>query len=62
MTCSQCHQAPGIYSVMCMRRGLRAPNKEPFRTYDWDVEMSYSVKAKVNRFNWGLLQGMLEAR
>lgn len=59
-TCIQCHQAPGVYSVLSMERGLRSPGTEPFRTYDWEVELSYTVKNKVKRYDWGLLQGILE--
>ena len=36
--------------------------REIFRTYAWDVEMKYTVGAKVKQFDWGLLQGKLEAR
>ena len=61
-SCIQCHQKPGIDSVTSMRRGLQAHGRDNFTTYGWDVEMSYTVKAKVRRFDWGLLQGMLEAR
>jgi hypothetical protein len=63
--CIQCHQAPGIRSVLTTGRALRQrplPYGELFRTYDWDVEMKYSVRAKVMRYEWGLLQGLLEAR
>ena len=60
--CIQCHQSPGVYSVMSMQRGLRGQRAEVFRTFDWDVEMNYTVRTKVKQFNWGLLQGMLEAR
>jgi hypothetical protein len=64
-TCIQCHQAPGVYSMLSMERGLRASAKgtrDIFRTYAWDVEMSYTVESKIKQFNWGLLQGLLEAR
>jgi hypothetical protein len=61
-TCIECHQAPGVYSVLSMERGLRRADAELFRTYDWDVEMSFTVQAKVQRFAWGLLQGKLEAK
>jgi hypothetical protein len=64
-TCIQCHQAPGVYSMLSMERGLRASAKgtrELFRTYAWDVEMKLTVEAKIEQFNWGLLQGLLEAR
>jgi hypothetical protein len=64
-TCIECHQAPGIYSILSMDRGLRGNPKgsrEIFRTYAWDVEVRYTVSAKVKQFNWGLLQGFLEAR
>jgi hypothetical protein len=61
-TCIECHQAPGVYSVLSMGRGLRGRNGEIFRTYDWDVETSYTVGAKVKQFNWGLLRGLLEAK
>jgi hypothetical protein len=61
-TCIACHGAPGVYSVLSMQRGLRRPDAELFRTYAWDVEMNYTVKAKVEQFGWGLLQGKLEAK
>jgi hypothetical protein len=60
-SCIQCHQAPGIFSVLSMQRGLREANYESFRTYAWDVELNYTVRAKTQRFDWGLLQGLLEA-
>jgi len=64
-TCIECHRAPGVYSILSLNRGLRADPKrygEHFRTYAWDVEMSYTMKAKTEQFNWGLLQGKLEAK
>jgi hypothetical protein len=64
-TCIQCHQAPGVYSVLSMQRGLRKPEArftEVFRTYAWDVELDYTVHAKIKKYNWGLLQGKLEAQ
>jgi hypothetical protein len=60
-TCIQCHNSPGVRSVLSMQRGLRSQHAEIFRTYAWDVEMNSTVTAKVKRFNWGLLQGILEA-
>jgi hypothetical protein len=59
-TCIECHQSPGVYSVLSMVRGLRDAN--PFRTYDWEVEMSFTVRSKVKQYDWGLLQGKLEAK
>jgi hypothetical protein len=61
-SCIQCHQAPGVYSVTSMERGLREAGSELFRTYAWDVEMKGTVQRKVRQYNWGLLQGKLEAR
>ena len=64
-TCIECHQAPGVYSVLSMDRGLRAAPKgarDIFRTYAWDVEMKYTVGAKTRQYDWGLLQGKLEAK
>lgn len=63
-TCISCHQQPGIRSVLTTRRALAKdplPYGELFRTYDWDVEMKYTIHAKVRQYNWGLLQGLLEA-
>jgi hypothetical protein len=60
-TCITCHQAPGVHSVLSMQRGLQQAGAELFHTYAVDVELSYTVKAKVQQFNWGLLQGLLEA-
>lgn len=62
-TCIQCHQGPGIYSMLSMERGLRAGSNAAggsFRTYAWQVDLNYTVKAKVEQYNWGMLQGMLE--
>jgi hypothetical protein len=61
-TCIECHLKPGIRSVRSMERGLLRQHGEGFRTYAWDVEMNYTVTAKREQFNWGLLQGLLEAR
>jgi hypothetical protein len=61
-TCIGCHTAPGVYSVVSMQRALRTADSELFRTYDWNVEMKYTVAAKVKQFDWGLLQGKLEAK
>jgi hypothetical protein len=61
-TCIECHRAPGVYSVLSMEQGLRRPQSEVFRTYAWDVEMKYTVRAKTEQFQWGLLRGLLEAR
>jgi hypothetical protein len=64
-SCRECHQAPGVYSVLSMtnaRRELRGSGNELFRTYAWDVELKYTVHAKVKRYDWGLLQGKLEAK
>jgi hypothetical protein len=60
--CISCHQGPGVHSVNSMRRGLKASSGETFRTYAFDVESSYTVKSKVKQFEWGLLQGLLEAK
>lgn len=64
-TCIQCHQGPGIYSLISMERGLGKNlkgSRENFRTFAWDVEVNYTVRAKVQQYNWGMLQGMLEAK
>jgi hypothetical protein len=61
-TCIQCHSAPGVYSVLCLERGLKRSDARVFRTYDWDVELNYTVHAKAAQFDWGLLQGKLEAK
>jgi hypothetical protein len=61
-TCLECHQAPGVHSVLSMQRGLRGRDGEVFRTYAWEVEVSYTVKKKIKQFNWGLLQGKLEGK
>jgi hypothetical protein len=61
-TCIECHQAPGVYSVLSLQRGLRRGEHARFRTYAWDVELDHTVRAKVKQFAWGLLQGKLEPR
>ena len=45
-----------------MRRGLKTSSGETFRTYAFDVELSYTVKTKAKQYEWGLLQGLLEAK
>ncbi len=61
-SCIGCHQGPGIHSVNSMQRGLKTSGGETFRTYAFDVEMKYTVSAKVARYDWGLLQGKLETK
>jgi hypothetical protein len=61
-TCIHCHQLPGVYSVLSMERGLRRGEQARFRTYAWGVELSYTTKTKVSRFDWGLRQGKLEPK
>jgi hypothetical protein len=61
-SCIDCHQGPGIYSVNSMQRGLKKSGGETFRTYVFDVEMKYTLYAKVARYDWGLLQGKLETK
>src|SRR5262249_12557859 len=59
-SCLYCHQAPGVYSVQSMQRGLQANPRRTFQTFDkWEPDMT--MRVKVNRFDWGLLQGMIEA-
>jgi hypothetical protein len=60
--CIHCHAAPGVRSMLSMERGLREGHGDTFRTYDWDVEPNFTVRRKIDRFDWGLLQGLLEAR
>ena len=64
-TCIGCHSAPGVYSMLSMTRAFRdnpKGNTELFRTHSWEMEMKYTVHAKVARFDWGLLKGKLEAK
>ena len=64
-SCIQCHQAPGVLSVLSMEHGLQAnpPGaRDNFRTYDWNEEMNSTIRRKLEQYNWGLLQGMLEAK
>jgi hypothetical protein len=64
-SCIQCHQAPGILSVLSMENGLRAnpPGaRDNFRTSDGNEEMNSTIRRKLEQYNWGLLQGMLEAK
>ncbi|HSI37247.1 MAG: hypothetical protein ACAI43_12905 [Phycisphaerae bacterium] len=62
-SCIMCHQAPGVRSMLTMRATLDqwpVPEGQLFRTYDLDVELNYTVQAKVKRYEWGLLQGLME--
>lgn len=60
VSCGHCHSDAGIASVTSLQRALKLARHVNFRTYDWDVELSYSVKAKAKQYDWGLLQGLLE--
>lgn len=61
-SCIQCHQAPGLRSVLSMARHRVDANRrgETFRTYGLDVELNYTRHAKAKRYEWGLLQGLIE--
>jgi len=48
--------------MLRMQRALRKTEVRLFRTYDWDVEMKYTVRAKEERFGWGLLRAKLEPK
>ncbi len=64
-TCLPCHQAPGVLSVLSIEPVLRAnpPGaRENFRTLDWNVEMRSTMRSKIELYNWGLLQGLLETK
>ena len=64
-TCIECHSAPGIYSILSMVRGLQGNPRirgEVFRTFAWDIEMDYTIRAKTEQFSWGLLKGKLEGK
>jgi hypothetical protein len=61
-TCIHCHAAPGVYSVLSMGRGLRKLEANVFHTYTPNVELKYTVFAKVERFDWGMLRGKLEGK
>jgi hypothetical protein len=59
-TCIQCHQAPGIYSMLSMDRALRTDANsggERFPTYAWDVELKLTVRAKTQQYNWECCKG-----
>jgi hypothetical protein len=63
-TCIQCHQHPGVRSVLSMRAALAADptnRSELFRTYAFDVETKMTISAKTRQYNWGLLQGLVES-
>jgi hypothetical protein len=63
-TCIECHNGPGVYSMLSMNRGLHGNSRargEVFRIFAWDVEIGYTIRAKTEQFSWGLLKGKLEA-
>ncbi len=60
-SCTGCHAGPGIYSVNSMQRGLKDSGTR-FRTYAWDVELNFTPYNKTKRYDWGMLQGRLEAK
>ena len=60
-SCTQCHQAPGVYSMRSMQGSLHRDVSEAYRTYSWNVDHTGPVLSKARRFDWGLLQGLLEA-
>ncbi|HYE18557.1 MAG TPA: hypothetical protein VEA69_08940 [Tepidisphaeraceae bacterium] len=64
-SCIQCHQAPGVRSMLTMRETLEKwpmPPGQLFRNYELNVELNYTVRAKLKRYEWGLLQGLMEGR
>lgn len=60
-SCTGCHAGPGIYSVNSVQRGLNDLGTR-FRTYAWDVEVKFTPRNKTMRYDWGMLQGKLEAK
>ncbi|MBC8290238.1 MAG: hypothetical protein H8E37_07965 [Planctomycetes bacterium] len=60
-SCIQCHQGPGVYSMRSMQASLHRDVSEAYRTYSWNVDHKGPIHAKARRFDWGLLQGLLEA-
>lgn len=60
-SCIQCHQGPGVYSMRSMQASLHRDVSEAYRTYSWNVDHEGPILAKARRFDWGLLQGLLEA-
>ncbi|CAN5541960.1 hypothetical protein BH10PLA2_BH10PLA2_39550 [soil metagenome] len=60
-TCIQCHQQPGVYSIMSMQKGLVKKPRGEFRTHHMGWTIKATLQSKVRRFEWGLLQGMIEA-
>ena len=69
--CLGCHQGPGVYSLISVRRALERSTRvtsasgeyvalQAFRNYTLDALLTWTLRAKVNRYDWGLLQGMLE--
>lgn len=61
-SCIQCHQGPGVYSMRSMTASLDRDVSEAYRTYAWKVDHENVVLSKARRFDWGLLQGLLEAK
>jgi hypothetical protein len=53
--CSSCHFGPGIYSVRS-RSGDIVPSSDP------NHEANETKRWKVNRYDWGLLQGLRQAQ
>jgi hypothetical protein len=63
-SCLSCHQTPGIYSVNSIQRRLQhdSDGEEPFVSYSWESEMHHTQVPKVRRYDWGMLQGTIEAQ
>lgn len=62
-SCIQCHQAPGVQSVLSLERVRSQTPRDYgtlFRTFALEVELSYTPFNKRQRYDWGLLQGLLE--
>lgn len=60
-TCIYCHQGPGVFSVHSLQRGLQAKPRGTFQAFEMKWEPEFTKRSKIKRFDWGLLQGMIEA-
>lgn len=64
-SCIHCHQLPGIHSVLSVTQHLQSAREGDgplLRPYTFDADQRNMPAHKLRRYDWGLLQGMLEGQ
>jgi len=60
-TCHACHRAPGVHSVLSLGLdGSPGSKSETIGLFSPQAELESSIVVKYRRYDWGLLQGLIE--